>query len=212
MGLILPKSVFIHIPKTGGTTVRKLCERMGLSRGETGHGAMSGVERQHSPFGWMKGEVGARRAFATVRRTLDWYQSQWMHKTRTGEGSGIISDENYRAEFAAWVRHVTVSHSGHYGWFLNHMLAGSDALLIPTHDLFDGLKITLERLHESFEWAALDDSWVMNAAGAEERSQAVWTSELVALVQVSDGVQLYPDLFLEQYEENLVRRESGITV
>lgn len=208
MGLYLPNSVYIHIPKTGGTTVRKLVESMDLSRGETGHQAMLPVERQHSPFEWMRGEVGDRQAFATVRPTLDWYRSQWMHKTRTGHGSGIISDENFRPDFGDWVTHVTKDHSGHYGWFLTHMLRGSHALLVRTDNLFDDLKDALERLGEDFVWPYPDQTHMMNRASAGEKADAEWTPALTSLVHGSEGTGTFPTVFIDEYEQNFIHSES----
>lgn len=213
MALYLPRSVFIHIPKTGGTTIRRMVEGMSLDRGETGHSAMGPVVNQHSPFAWVKGESGSRKVFASVRHTLNWYQSIWCHRKRTDQGSGIVSDENYRSDFEEWVRHVSEAMPGHYGWKLCEMLDGSDPLLIETDvDLFGGLKRVLEEYGEHFDWPNPDETYVMNRASDEEKRDCQWTNELRGLIQSHEGDGEYPESFTVRYRDNLVSRESGVTI
>jgi predicted O-methyltransferase YrrM len=211
MGLILPRSVFIHLAKTGGTSVRKACEALGLAEGETGDpGQLDPVQRRHSPYAWLKGEIGDRHVFASVRDTLGWYQSQWCHKTRHPDhGAGIISDENYRPDFAEWIQHVTTAMKGHYGWYIRHMLGSAKRpYILRTNRLFADLEATLIRLGEKFDVHKLRCMTPQNRAGTE-RLDALWTEDLAHLVWESEGEGEYPRGIAEELSKGFVTPIHG---
>jgi hypothetical protein len=85
MALLLENSVFLHIPKTGGMTVRKLIKENGWTTRELGH--------IHSDLTSGKGGLGAlltrkeyRRlpCFAFVRHPRTWYRSRWAFRVIQG--------------------------------------------------------------------------------------------------------------------------------
>ena len=74
------KFVWLHLPKTGGTTVHNLFKDMGIpglhvddNNSKTKHDSL---ERREET-GWVSGQ---RKPFITFRRLEDWLISDWMHK------------------------------------------------------------------------------------------------------------------------------------
>lgn len=69
MALLLPKSAFFHIPKTGGTWVRTALRRSGLTYQEIG--------APHCVPAAIYGQLGGRKTFTFVRHPAWWYRSWW---------------------------------------------------------------------------------------------------------------------------------------
>ena len=88
MALILPKSIFIHIPKTGGTWVRRAIEAsMGIEKdsseieiygidhwGKTAHARLQDLKRE------LKESLEDRYLFSFVRKPLDLLKSFYISK------------------------------------------------------------------------------------------------------------------------------------
>ena len=88
MALILPKSVFVHIPKTGGTWVRRAIEAsMGIEKdsseieiygidhwGKTAHARLQDLKRE------LKESLEDRYLFSFVRKPLDLLKSFYISK------------------------------------------------------------------------------------------------------------------------------------
>lgn len=100
MALVLPHSIFLHVPKTGGTWVRTAIDRAGIPNRESNRGQEPLGFRFHTdltnttdrgplnltfrrrPGTWYI--PGGRFCFAFVRNPLDWYRSYWAHRMRKG--------------------------------------------------------------------------------------------------------------------------------
>lgn len=77
MAILLPKSVFVHLPKTGGVWVESVLQEAGLVRGHLGHRHAKGPDINGST------EFQQRAiSFTFVRHPLHWYQSYWAYKVR----------------------------------------------------------------------------------------------------------------------------------
>lgn len=74
-------SVFIHVPKTGGTWVTKLLWETGLADGEVGRAHATPAELADCPV-WRDGVRPL--FFAFVRHPLTWYQSYWSYRQKNG--------------------------------------------------------------------------------------------------------------------------------
>lgn len=67
MSYYLPKSVFIHIPKTGGSWIKKVLQKLDI------------VQKREDE-GWHSVQiVKGKYHFCFVRHPLTWYQSMWAY-------------------------------------------------------------------------------------------------------------------------------------
>jgi hypothetical protein len=112
MAVRLPSSIYIHLMKTGGWSVREALARMDLNRGEIGRGhdpaSLLVLPRHKRPF-----------IFVFVRHPLSWYRSYWAFRMQaqwkvhpqqpiTGwQTLGSVLDHECRADdFAVWMRNI----------------------------------------------------------------------------------------------------------
>lgn len=86
MALILPHSVCFHIPKTGGTWVRRVLQKENMVIAETcvlGRNARATAQMAHETPDMLPAYLlRNRKTFAFVRHPLTWYQSRWKWKAR----------------------------------------------------------------------------------------------------------------------------------
>jgi hypothetical protein len=112
MAVRLPHSIYIHLMKTGGWTVRTVLARAGLHLGEIGRehdpACLLQVREDISPF-----------AFVFIRHPLTWYRSYWAFRmqtewsTSTGQQItgwqtyGSILDHECRSnDFEKWICNI----------------------------------------------------------------------------------------------------------
>lgn len=81
MALLTDKMLFLHIPKTGGTYVRAVLEKLGIRGKEIIH--------THSRFPFLNEHIDDdtlkdKLVWCFVRHPLTWYQSRWAHRCKTG--------------------------------------------------------------------------------------------------------------------------------
>lgn len=82
MGMILTKSVFIHIPRTGGTWVRCILKNAGLRNGETGRGEDYGVKTIHHSIGEAADWIPeGYKTFSFIRHPVTYLKSRWARKS-----------------------------------------------------------------------------------------------------------------------------------
>src|SRR5882757_3015186 len=112
MAVRLPNSIYIHLMKTGGWSVRDMLSRMKLNLGEVGRG--------HDPACLLPFENGSRPfSFVFIRHPLSWYRSYWAYRMQaawrvhpnqpiTGwQTFGSVLDHECRADdFETWMRNV----------------------------------------------------------------------------------------------------------
>jgi hypothetical protein len=82
MASILPNSIFIHIPKTGGTWVTSALNRAGLHKQPMQHLAIFKrlVINKHDSIHKLlelRPKLKGLKTFAFVRNPVTWYQSRW---------------------------------------------------------------------------------------------------------------------------------------
>jgi hypothetical protein len=88
MAIKTEKSVFYHIPKTGGIGTKEAIRRVGMPYGrcrENGDFGEWGMRREHSTFRSVIPEhKDGRYSFAFVRHPIGWYKSFWCYRAKTG--------------------------------------------------------------------------------------------------------------------------------
>ena len=113
MAVLLPKSIYVHLMKTGGWSVRHAIARMKLHKGEIGRG--------HDPASLLPpAQRNNRFTFVFIRNPLMWYRSYWAYRMQvnwvivhakqpiTGwQTFGSVLDFECRAyQFETWLRNV----------------------------------------------------------------------------------------------------------
>ncbi len=93
MALILPHSIFFHIPKTGGTWVREAIKRAGIPTLEIGdwHYELYDLHQWCAQISLSPAVVQQKFTFAFVRNPLDWYPSYWAFRQTHGWPKGELT-------------------------------------------------------------------------------------------------------------------------
>lgn len=200
MAMLLKRSAFIHIPKTGGTTIKAAMRRAGVKMRLSGNDSMDVFsERQHACYRDVEDEIDGRAVFASIRNTKGWYSSIWCHHKREGTGNGATGPEHWNERFEPWFWGVIDKLPGHYGKFLNGMLGeAASPMLIRTSHLLQDLCATLTICGEDYDIKKLVNTPSANVA-AKEKSLVVWTSEMEQALSDSEGAERYPEIFLDKH-------------
>lgn len=114
MALLLPRSVFIHVPKTGGSWVRAAVRNAGIQTQELGCSWHEGDRCDHSyafdfrhriespHVCWHNRycdvDAGGRFVFAFVRHPVSYYRSHWSYKTQHGWDERSAADRELKAD------------------------------------------------------------------------------------------------------------------
>lgn len=96
MALMLPRSVFFHIPKTGGIWVRQAIRNAGIPVTEAGE--------THSPY--RRVDRKGKFTFTFVRHPETWYPSFWSYRMAKGWKSEDRMDPFMSLSFEGFVRSV----------------------------------------------------------------------------------------------------------
>lgn len=154
------KAVFIHIPKTGGTTVSKfLFQEFGkhiqtLNGHKTGHIKTRYVEKELFKF-------------AFVRNPIDWWESVWkmlgaMSKEQFWNGAGFqplgiiapLYDKDFNKFMTNVIRFVPGFYSEMLTWYLGKNYDGLD-FVGRTRYLKTDLKEVLNKIGHEFDYNKL---------------------------------------------------------
>jgi hypothetical protein len=79
MALILPHSVMIHIPKTGGSWCAEAIKKAGIKCEEPRLPGSSLVQSRHCSIRAVADRVGDKLTFAFIRHPFTWLRSQWCY-------------------------------------------------------------------------------------------------------------------------------------
>lgn len=114
MAVIMPHSVFIHVPKTGGTWCRAAIKRLGIPHFESGPNVKRKTSRTHAQLrkayptisvkDWRKGDntPTQRLIFGFVRNPMTWLESRWADAIRKYGG---VADHDISNWFKAAFDH-----------------------------------------------------------------------------------------------------------
>src|SRR6266404_5327839 len=109
MALILKKSIFIHVAKTGGTWISELLRQSGLIVAETKdpHASCSETVLEFP-------SASGLLSFAFVRHSITWWKSYWSYKMKVGWDPKNRVDSTCAAErFETFIRNVLDRHPGY---------------------------------------------------------------------------------------------------
>lgn len=106
MALVTDKLIFVHVPKTGGSTVRAVLTALCPEARESGH--VEGAEHQPEKH-WGLPQVAAahpellhgRLPFAFVRHPVSWLKSRWAWAMHTGFGPKMATEAAAAAHWLA---------------------------------------------------------------------------------------------------------------
>src|SRR5437667_268495 len=110
MALVTEKSLFIHVPKTGGTFVRRALPALGLPCRESGifaiedHFSIAQVFATHPGL-----DDGRRLTFGFVRHPVAWIKSRWAWAMISGFAAKTFTDPAAAAHWMAtcWSKRIT---------------------------------------------------------------------------------------------------------
>jgi hypothetical protein len=84
MALIMPHSVFLHVPKTGGSWCREAIARAGIPCEESPIDADDPIDSKHHELAHVCRYLEGRMVIAFVRDPLDWWRSYWAYRQHSG--------------------------------------------------------------------------------------------------------------------------------
>lgn len=146
MAIRLPKSIFLHVPKCGGTWIRRVLSACGLVKEEIlNHVTLDQLRALPS------GEWKGLPAFAFVRHPASWYRSYWAYKISVGWDPNNGIDEFVQAsEFEPFVRNCIRNKPGLAGWLYGLYTEG--ATYVGRMELIrESLIYILTQLGETFD-------------------------------------------------------------
>lgn len=86
MALVMPHSIFIHIPKTGGSWVRNVIRRSGIPSQEIGPCDLGQIQVLHASIHQVPKKLRRTRlAFAFIRHPVSWLKSKWAYAISRGK-------------------------------------------------------------------------------------------------------------------------------
>lgn len=108
--VISPRSVFFHIPKTGGSWVTKVLKEMGICevdyRPHFRH--ILNLQAEHVTYRDIdKNRIKGKFSYAFVRDPVEWYRSFWKFRTAGGWDMRFILDRECKnVDFNKFVENV----------------------------------------------------------------------------------------------------------
>ncbi len=154
---MLPRSLFVHIPKTGGVWVRRAITQAGVSTVEAGHASLA-AGNMHNRTRSINTQ--GRFQFAFVRHPLNWYASFWSYRMFSGWSTLPASlDACMSVDFDRFIRNALRAFpqgwvGDHYRRYLGSALDGVD-FIGRTERLSEDLVRALRLAGETFDEAAL---------------------------------------------------------
>lgn len=205
MALVLPRSIFLHIPKTGGEWVRAAIHNSAIAVRESNRGLRT-AERMHTnllntaglgawnfahrgrPWTWYR--RGGRFLFSFVRCPLQWHASRWAYKSSEG-----IWDENdpmdaacYSEDFEQYMWRMIENFPGHasdmFEFYTGRPETGEIDFIGRCESLADDLVRALRLAGEKFDEARIRATPPQNVSGQspEWKARCRYTPELRAAV------------------------------
>lgn len=203
MALLLPRSIFLHIPKTGGEWVREAIKAAGVPTRESNpgwdwarqkHSALaesSGREAisfafKSKPATWWQGK--GRFTFAFVRDPFAWYPSFWSYRMEHGWDPNDRVDAECKAEeFEPFAWNVLKKFPGHVSDLYELYVGRADGTIDfvgRQESLAEDLVRALRAAGEKFDEARLRATPPVNEGASlrKWKERCVYSDELRAAV------------------------------
>lgn len=181
--LILPRSCFLHVPKTGGSWGKKAVEAAGIDCLQFSPGGNQHARRCECP-------CPEKFMFAFVRHPLGFYRSYWQYKMTCGWDPHNAIDESCRSDdFHTFVTAVLTLMPGIYGRSLQDFVgsAGNPINFIGKYEnLVEDLITALLLAEEQFDAAAIRAIPPFNVSNKTD-FPGIFTPELEAAVLHSEA-------------------------
>ncbi len=183
MALLLSKSVFYHIPKTGGSWVTEALRRGGVST-EIFHSMHTFLSASPPPEGYY--------SFTFVRDPRSWYQSYWAYRMRTQWRDAKGMDRKcYSTNFQEFIANCVEHYSGYVSnMYRVHVGAdGSNVNFIGKQEhLMEDLLHVLNEAGEEYAEESIRAVPPVNEAAqlSAWKDQCQYTPELAAAVAQSE--------------------------
>lgn len=180
--LILPKSCFLHVPKTGGSWVKKAIISAGVSCRDY---TISG-----NPHIGLKDCPGPEKfKFAFVRHPVDLYRSYWQYKMTNGwDFKNQMDQECQTDNFHQFVRNLLEKFPGIYSHSLIEMVGEKNneiEFIGKYENLVDDLIFALKSAGEAFDERVVRALSPVNVSD-KARFPAVYTDQLEAGVKKAE--------------------------
>jgi hypothetical protein len=183
MALILPKSMFLHIPKTGGIWVRNAIKKADIDTFEYGE--------QHSHFDELlkyrdKQFYENRFIFTFIRHPLSWYQSRWAFRMKHGWQMRHPLDFNCASNnFCEFVKNcIEYKPAGWVSWLYGSFInkVPGEVFVGKQENLSGDLISALHDAGEIFDEQLITDTDRANVSdmyGKSSKDTAVYTVDLI---------------------------------
>lgn len=172
MALMTERSIFYHVPKTGGTWVARAMANAGVecrnaSVRKMRHPLAPMIGRTHAaPACVREADKEGRFSFCFIREPLEWYRSFWCEKRRARKKAWWLEDTFFLG-FEDWVNRMLDERPGFVTELYGHFV-GQVHFVGRTEALSDDLARALELAGEEYDLDALVSTEKANAAGQEK--------------------------------------------
>lgn len=126
MALMLSRSVFFHIPKTGGVWVRRAIAHAGIRTLEIGNAPVLDGNTHNRP---KDVSLQGRFTFSFVRHPLDWYVSYWSYRMLEGLWKKGMLDACMSDDFDRFLRNALRRFPGYLSDFYEEYLGPPPGML-----------------------------------------------------------------------------------
>lgn len=184
--LILPNSCFLHVPKTGGSWVKKAIKSAVLDSREYSIDGYTHIGLTQCP-------CPEKFKFAFVRHPVSLYRSYWQFKMTYGWDANNDLDQACRSEdFAEFVGSVLEKFPGIYGKSLDDFVGGADhpiEFIGRYENLVEDLISALTLAGEKFDADIIRAFPPFNVSD-KKKSPAVFSPDLEAAVRKAEAAVL----------------------
>lgn len=135
MAVVMPNSIFVHIPRCRGQWLRKVLGNMYPEKGKRKE-HREGRKAVHESIKDVPDDVKKNRmSFGFVRHPLDWVKSRWSHKHRFGVSKHALcplhvayNDCHVASSLEETIQNITILHPGLVSRMMFHMVGECDVI------------------------------------------------------------------------------------